>query len=244
MSSIKDIVFGILILAVVVGGYQYWTVWKDALEKAKAAEVQQQEMERDNRDLEKTVKELSQQQEKLSDQVLEKEKEILGYEEKIASVENELQVTKKNTIVEIDEQKIAQDFKKAYNLEAIPTIRVINAPMPGDSWKIQSLVMPIDYVKLIINAQNSLVACQAQTELKDKINELNNVIKTLKDEKFTLEEQKSRAFAEGYEKAFAMYIEINEQYIKLLQTPPKADLSFNWLGILGGVVTGGLACLI
>jgi hypothetical protein len=80
--------------------------------------------------------------------------------------------------------------------------------------------------------------------LKDKINELNNVIKTLKDEKFTLEEQKSRAYAEGYEKAFALYIEINEQYIKLLQTPPKADLSFNWLGILGGVVTGGLACLI
>ena len=114
----------------------------------------------------------------------------------------------------------------------------------GESWKITSLVMPIDYAKSVINAKDGLVACQAQSKLKDKNDGLNTEIKNLKDEKFVLEEQKSRAYAEGYEKAFTMYKEINGQFIELLRSPPKADLSINWLGILGGIVTGGLVCAI
>lgn len=244
MNSIKDIAFGILILMAVVLGYQYWAVWKDALEKAEAAEVQQKQMEQENVVLQNKVANLTDQQTQLSSQVQEKEQTIKDYEAKIAAIEKELQVTKKQTIVEIDEQIIANDFKKAFNLEAIPTIRVINAPMPGDGWKITSLVMPIEYAKLATNAQSSLVACQAQTELKDKINSLNTIIKDLKDQTLVLEEQKSRAYAEGYEKAFTLYKEVNEQYIDLLRTPPKADLSINWLGILGGIATGGLLCVI
>lgn len=244
MNSIKDIVLGVLILMVVVAGYQYWNVWKDALEKAKNAEIQQQKMEKENLILNNTVEKLREKQQVLVTQVDEKEQQIKEYEVKIAKISEELDITKKQTIVEVSEQQIAKDFKKAFNLESIPTIRVINAPMPGDTWKIMSLVMPIDYAKLATNAQNSLVACQAQTELKDKINNLNDTIKNLKDEKFALEEQKSRAYADGYEKAFSMYTEINQQYIDLLRSPPKADLSPSWLGILGGLVTGGLICVI
>jgi predicted RNase H-like nuclease (RuvC/YqgF family) len=244
MNSIKDIVFGILILMVVVLGYQYWAVWKDALEKADAAEVQQKQMEKENVELQNTVAELTVQQSQLSSEVEEKEQKIKDYEEQIAKIQEELIVTKKQTIVETDEQIIANDFKKAFNLEKISTIRVINAPPPGEGWRITSLVMPIEYAKLATNAKSSLVACQAQTELKDQISSLNTVIKDLKDQTLVLEEQKSRAYAEGYEKAFALYKEVNEQYINLLRTPPKADLSINWLGILGGIATGGLLCVI
>lgn len=244
MNSIKDIVFGILILMIVVLGYQYWAVWKDALEKAEAAEVQQQKMVQENVVLQDTVAKLTEQQSQLSSQVEEKEQTIKDYEAKIAKIEEELIVTKKQTIIETDEQIIANDFKKAFNLEKISTIRVINAPPPGDGWRITSLVMPIEYAKLATNAKTGLVACQAQTELKDKINNLNRVIKDLKDQTLVLEEQKARAYEEGYDKAFSLYKEVNEQYIDLLRTPPKADLSINWLGILGGIATGGLLCVI
>lgn len=244
MEMIKNIAIGMLAIVVVFGIYQYINVWKDAVEKIAVAEQKQQEMEAGKAKLEQDIADLTAKQGELDTQIEQQKNEITGYEAKIAKIQEDLAKANKGAIAEVNEQSIADNFKKTYALEKIKGIRVVKIPPEGGGFKIPSLVVPIDYVKLAVTAKNSQLACEKQAELKDKIIDLNNQINDLVNEKLILEQQKTQAYSEGYEKAFAMYLEVNKLYIDLLKAPPKVDLTPSWLQVAGGVLAGGLLCVL
>lgn len=244
METIKNWALVILIIIVAVGGYQYAKVWNDAKEKIAAAEKQQADMQAEKAQLEDKVASLTAKQDELDKKIASQQTQIGQYESEIADIKEKLIAANKLTIAEVDEQSIADNFKKTYGLEDVKGIRLVKIPPAEGGFKITSLVLPIDYIKLAVTAKNSQRACEQQAELQDKIIGLNQEINQLTNEKLVLEQQKTQAYSEGYEKAFAMYLEVNKLYIDLLKAPPKVDLAPNWLQIAGGFLTGGLLCAL
>lgn len=238
---IKNSVIGVLFLVVSIGAYQYFNLWNDAKAKIEAAETKQTEVEQANVKLEKDVADLTKLQTKLDTQMKSKQSEITQHEATIKKLQDDLEIAKKATIVEIDEQAIANEFKKIYGVEDVALIRLIKVPM-SNGWPVKSLVIPIDYIKRTITAKKSEITCKAQFGLQRKITTLHEKINSLQMEKFELEKEKTQAYANGYKEAFNMYIETNKLYLELLKAPPKIDFTPNWLQVGLGVLTGGLIC--
>ena len=61
----------------------------------------------------------------------------------------------------------------------------------------------------------------------------------LKDQVFKLEAEKSSAYKAGYDEAYGKYEKLNDDYVKLLKTPPKVEFKppSMW-STLGGTLLG------
>lgn len=244
MTSLKNGFILILLVIIASGGYQYYQSWQNAKQKIADAEQQKQTLLKANDALNQQVNELSAQQAELDKQIDEHADQVSNYKKQIADIQQQLEQTNLHTIAEVKEQKIADNFRQVFDLQTVKGIRVVKIPPEEGAFKITSLVVPIDYVKLAIKARNGEIACQKSAVLQDKIIQLNEQINLLTTEKLTLEKEKTEAYSKGYQQAFDMYLEINKLYVELLKTPPKVDLAPNWLQIAGGMLAGGVLCAL
>lgn len=233
-----------MVLIIVVGGYQYYQTYKDAQVKIEQAQAREKTLKDDKVALTQKIGELGKQQEKLNAQIKGKEQEIKTHLAKIDEISQKLKQTNRNTVAAVSEQVIADDFKKAYKLEGKENIKVIQAPIAGSNWKEKVLQVPIDYVKLTITAKASQAACEQQSQLKDQVIGLKNDMYQLQTKNLQLEQEKTKAYGNGYEKAFNMYLETNKLYLDLLKAPPKVDLTPSWLEVAGGILGGLALCAI
>ena len=238
------LVLGIIIVASLA--YRYYDAYKDAAEKIATAESQEAQMRADNEKLQQKISDLDAKQKVLEQQITVKEKEIDEHLATIDEIGKKLKEVNFKTIAQTSEQAIADDFKKTYHeLKDMSNVKVIKVPeAPNAPWKESVLQIPIDYVKLTITAKNTKDACLKQSALKDQVIGLNNSIRDLQDQNLSLEKEKSAAYQQGYDKAFAMYLDANEKYIELLKVPPKIDFAPSWLEIAGGLAGGIALCAL
>ena len=245
-ETLKNTAFILGIVIVASLGYRYYEAYKDAAQKIATAEAQEAQMRDDNQKLQQKVSELNAKQQVLEEQISGKEKEIQDHLATIDKISKELKAANFQTIAETSEQAIADNFKKAYHeLKDNKDIKIVNVPIkPNSTWKHPVLQIPIDYVKLTITAKDTKDACLKQSALKDEVIGLNNSIRDLQNQNLSLEKEKSNAYKEGYDKAFAMYLDVNEKYIELLKVPPKIDFAPSWLEIAGGLAGGVALCAL
>lgn len=237
-------ILGIVIVASL--GYRYYEAYHDAAEKIATAEAQEAQMREDNVKLQQKVSDLNAKQKVLEQQITVKEQKIDEHLATIDEISKKLKEKNFQTIAQTSEQAIADDFKKTYHeLKDMSNVKVIKVPVaPNAPWKESVLQIPIDYVKLTITAKNTKDACLKQSALKDEVIGLNNSIRDLQDKNLGLEKEKSAAYQQGYDKAFAMYLDANEKYIQLLKVPPKIDFAPSWLEIAGGLAGGIALCAL
>jgi len=243
-NQIKTALVFILLVVIGVGGFQYYQTWQDLSAKIATAEQKEQDMRTTNAQLQANVAKYSAKQKQLEAAVDRKEKEIQTHLQKIDKIEKQLEQTNRQTIATVDEQQIANEFKKAYNLEGQQNIKVVKVPVPGSPWKEKVLQLPVDYIKKTITAKDSKIACQQQSALKDQVIGLNGDILDLQKQNLALEKQKTAEYQRGYDKAFALYIETNKLYLELLKTPPKVDVTPSWLEMTGGFLGGIFLCAL
>ncbi|NQY30973.1 MAG: hypothetical protein HRT69_16085 [Flavobacteriaceae bacterium] len=93
--------------------------------------------------------------------------------------------------------------------------------------------------KGIIIEHNNMIAYKKEIDEYKANEKLYGNIIELKDEVFTLEAEKSSAYKTGYDEAYDKYEKLNEDYIKLLQTPPTVEFKppSIW-SALGGTALG------
>ena len=245
-ETLKNTLFILGIVIAASLGYRYYEAYNDAAAKIDEAEAQETQMRADNQKLQQKVSELNAKQQALEQQIAGKEKEIQDHLATIDKISEQLKAANFQTIAETSEQAIADNFKKTYHeLKDMSNVKVIKVPVaPNAPWKESVLQIPIDYVKLTITAKNTKDACLKQSALKDEVIGLNNSIRDLQNQNLSLEKEKSAAFQKGYDKAFAMYLDVNEKYIELLKVPPKIDFAPSWLEIAGGLAGGVALCAL
>ena len=103
---------------------------------------------------------------------------------------------------------------------------------------IEYLLVPLWFSEtFIIDHQNS-INYKAQRDTLIRVDSLMQEIFVLKDSVFVLQEEKTLAYKNGYDEAFAKYEDLNGKYINELKKP-----NFGWQqwgAILGGVGVGVL----
>jgi cbb3-type cytochrome oxidase subunit 3 len=243
IEKMKNIALIVLFLIVIAGAYFYFSAWQDAKEKIDKAENDQAALIADRVQLTQQIAELTAQQHTLVKQIETHQQSINTYQNEIDNIEKELQLANKKTVAEYDDQTIAQQFKDTYQLTD-KNIQIMQVPLEGSPWKERVLTLPIDYVKLTVTAHDSKVACQQQSALKTQIIDLNQAIYDLQQLNIKLEQDKSMAYSQGYEKAFTMYLEVNKLYIDLLKNPPKVELAPSWWQLTLGALGGALICTL
>jgi predicted nucleic acid-binding Zn-ribbon protein len=244
LETIKTVLMGVLVVALVAGGVSYYKAWHGAQDKINKAQEALEIAQTETLELKANVAALTEEQEKLDAEISDKKTQISQYNADIATLKDDLKVANQKIAVETDEQTIANDFKRAYELTD-RNVKIILLPETTSSGKIfknKFLAMPIDVSKLMTQTKNNAVACGEEVVLKDQISALTADILTLTNEKLDLEREKTQAWSEGYYKAFSMYESINTSYINLLKAPPKVNLAPKWLQVLGGFASGLALC--
>lgn len=242
-DKMKNVTILVLLIVILLGSYFYYSAWQDAEEKIAKAQNEQAALLKDNDTLTLEVADLEAKQQSLAIQIDAHKSSITELENKIELNKQELLQTNYNTIKQYSDQSIAQQFKDRYKLTD-KAIRIIEVPIPvaGSPWKERVLVLPIDYVKLTVTALDSKEACLKQSDLQNQIMALDKTIFELQTQNFKLEQDKRIAYSQGYEKAFAMYLDVNRLYIDLLKNPPKVELAPKWWQVTLGAIGGALIC--
>ena len=244
LINLKDLFLGLLLLIVLVAGWQYFSTWRNLQEKIDAAEAAMETLNENKRNLENRVAELSARQAELDRQIADKDAAIAANEQTIRDLRAELEVANDKAVTETDEQEIADDFREAFELTEAnaKVIRYAEETPSGRLFTNTFLALPVDVAKLAIIARNNEVACEQEVELRVDIDNLRKDIDRLQTENLDLERQKTQAWSEGYQEAYSMYVDINELYVDLLKTPPKVNVGPAWLQFLGGLAGGALIC--
>ncbi len=241
-ETVISVVIFVLVVGIALLGWQYASFWKDAQEKIEQAQNERNELILNRAALESEVASLTNQQETLNREIEDRESRIAAFDEQIEQLNSELEIANFNALVQVSEQSIAEDFMAAYDLTSnnVKIVGVREVTPSGREVLNQFLQMPIDISKDMTVAKQTQVACAQEVELQENIRGLQGEIIDLTNETLRLEQEKTRAYNEGYEEAYGMYMEINDRYLDTLRNPPAPQLLPNWLQIAGGLV-GGLA---
>jgi len=241
---IRNIVIGVLALVVAVGVYQYVNVWKDSAEKLKEANRQKEQLSESRKTLLEQVARLDSGQKELLQTITSKEAKIKEFDTQIAELKEKLVEANHIALVEISEQKIVEDFRRAYDQteKNVRGIVIEERTKSGRFFANSFIAIATDVAKLATMAKNSEESLTQQVELNDQIRTLNTEISTLKDRNTELEKEKSQHYLKAYDEAYESFQLIHSNYVALLKAPPKVefDLAPRWLQIVGGAV-GGIA---
>lgn len=234
----------ILLFIFAAAGQYAYHLFNNKQEEIAAAEADKEKLIKVNAELEKTVKDLTQQQEQLQKEVDVKEAKVNELRDKVQKLEawrqdNTLAVYHLRTSTDtLNEFKKAFPKLKGGTKVAIQEVPVKNKP-PA---KIEYLLIPIRYVEHFLRLKIDEESYEKQNIKLKEMDALHVQIGKLKDEKFRLQQEKTAAYNKGYQKAFDMYLKLNEVHIALLKQPPKIDFMTSFMQAIvplaGGVAIG------
>ena len=255
LETIKWALIAGLTLAVTLGVYQYFTVWGDAQEKLAEAERQKEQLVESRHQLNMKVAALELKETTLEAQIESQQKDIEDRETKIAELQLEFETRTFYTLKTVSEQAIAEEFKKAFELDdaaiqvhQFPVVDPLNGkPLKtpqGNTVMEPLLAVPVDYIKLSVIEKSKAATCAEQLTLQEQITGLERQNVELTREIADLRQEQAREFAKAYEEAYKSFQTIHQNYVALLNAPPKVDLAPRWVQLLGGFVGGLVICSI
>jgi len=181
--------------------------------------VKQQRLE-----LEKKVGVLSEQQAALKAEVQVKATEIAENKKMIARLEQ----ARENDQLKVRQLRTANDLERKF-METYPAVAkadnvgIAQLPNKKGTLTLDYMVVPAWFSETFIIEheakqvlEEELVQFRANEKLYGNVIELSRRV-------LSLEEEKTAAYQQGYEVAYARYEDINERYIGLLKEPPKVE---------------------
>ena len=240
--NLKDL---IILIFFVLGGvslYQYLTVWAKAQEKIELLEDEKEKLINTKKELGELVAAKEDIIAEKNIKISEKQSLINDANRRIAEIKENYELVKQSLFRETNEQSVALDFKDAFGVTRIPSIRMIELPEgPGAKDMISFMVLPVHFTKALTDTKNKYDTCVAtKRELQD-INALKQDILTVQEEKTALYIEIGRQYKTAYDDAFQRYMKMHDDFVKTLESQ-RPDLLPDWLKLLAGVATGGLLC--
>ena len=136
-------------------------------------------------------------------------------------------------------------------MEAFPAIKtsmkIVDVPVEGaPNFSLRYWAVPFRFTETFLIDQQNSANYEKQRDKLMVLDEMNVEIIGLQKTITKLEEEKSIAYRQGYDSAYAMYQEINEKYLTLLNKPPSVEFGLPQIGAVaagfaGGVLVGSIA---
>jgi hypothetical protein len=192
-------------------------------------------------DLADLVKSLDKKQLIMEESIEEKNNQISRNISKIDSLEKE----RLDKSWKIRELRNEDDLEKSFSV-AFPQVTdannfgIVQIPIEeGSSIVLPYYVIPAWFAETFIIEHNNMLAYEKEIERFNDNEALYGNVIELKESVIQLQSEKSLAYQDGYEKAFVKYEQLNQDYIKLLKTPPKVEIKAPSLWpTLGGTLLG------
>lgn len=210
----------------------------DRVEIARV-ENEKRELQDDRQELLKKVSALTEAQQKLEVQVKGLNEQIGARETRIKELEK-ARAEAQLTVRKLDQpDQLKAKLKETFPEMAASQWGVTRLHDEQNNVDIDYLVVPLWFSEtFVIDHQNSL-SYQAQLDLSKEVSALKSNVITLTNQNLALEKEKSSAFEAGYNKAFTLYMDLNDKYTTLLKQPPKVEFKPPGLvSTLGGLAAG------
>ncbi|HZF28924.1 MAG TPA: hypothetical protein VE907_07390 [Gammaproteobacteria bacterium] len=253
LNNIKDLAVFVLIVVVGIGVYQYFNSWGDLQKRLDAANTARDNVERTAARLQDTNTRLDEEKQGLSKQLTTVAVQIEQRDTRIAALETNLKSLNFGNLANTSMQATANEFIRAFELPSA-NISVRDFPMlDPQTFEVRTssagtpitqpfLVLPVPYIKLAIEARNTVITREQQLALTNQIRGLQDERDELNKKIIALEEDRNKAVMEAYNEAYATFETIHKNYVELLNSPPKVDVAPKWLQLLGGVALGAILC--
>lgn len=105
---------------------------------------------------------------------------------------------------------------------------------------IEYVFIPLWFAETFILDNQNAISFEQQRDLLVSVDSLQQETVSLKDSLFVLEQQKAEAYKNGYTDAFGKYEALNEDYIRVLQKPPKIEWGLPQWGMVAAGVGAGV----
>ena len=105
--------------------------------------------------------------------------------------------------------------------------------------QVEYLLIPLWFSETFIIEHQNAENYRKQRDKLQHVDSLQQSVAVLKDSVLALEQEKSRAYKNGYDDAYAKYETLNEKYIELLKKPPSVEVGLPaWWTVLGSAAVG------
>jgi hypothetical protein len=105
---------------------------------------------------------------------------------------------------------------------------------------IEYVFIPLWFAETFILDNQNAISFEQQRDLLVSVDSLQQETIFLKDSLFVLEQQKAEAYKNGYTDAFGKYEALNEDYIHVLQQPPKIEWGLPQWGMTAAGIGAGV----
>lgn len=210
-------VFALIALAYVSGRY----VDKKEILRAQN---EMQALKQQHVAIQEKVAALTQQKQSLNAEIDSKNLLIKENQEKIAKLERErsaeqLQVRKLRT-----EDQLENTFLQTYpQVSHAANVGISHITDTKTGISLPYLVVPAWFSETFISEHKAKETLTKELTHYQQNETLYGSVIDLKNKVLVLEEEKSTAYQNGYENAYARYEDINQKYVDLLKIPPKAQ---------------------
>lgn len=189
------------------------------------AENELKELRQDREALQAKVAELSEKQKQLNSQIESQTTEIAGNKATIARLKDEQAAQQLNVRMLNTSDAQLQSFLKAFPEVAKAKNVGVTKMVVNEELKltVDYLALPLTFSETFVIEHEAKQKLEAQLEKYKQNEALYGSVIELKDQVLQLEEAKSSAYQEGYDKAFGLYEDVNQKYVALLEKPPKVE---------------------
>ncbi len=134
-------------------------------------------------------------------------------------------------------QDLERDFIKTYP-EVAYSMRIIE--IDEDGLPLEYLSVPLWFTEAFIIDHQNAASYEEQRDKLLEVDTLRTKVSALQDSVLLLEEEKSAAYKQGYDEAYARYEALNKDYLDCLEKPPQVKFGFPKAGLLIGAAAAGL----
>lgn len=190
-------------------------------ERIKAAETERKALVVDRDRLRQKVEELGAAQTRLQGEIQTKETALTTLRHEVTDLKSKLQ-DERSEIVRIQSDddsmvRFAAEFPQFSEGMRLVERQVESKKVPGRKVPVNYIMLPVGFVDHFIDLKKTARGVEQQNFRLERMDALNVEVKEQQAQILRLEQEKTAAYHEGYEHAFAKYMELSERYIALMK---------------------------
>ena len=239
MSKQGIIFYAVLVLLVLFVGQNFLHTFEKYQDQIDETKKELREMTEARDKLLKLVEEKNQKQQETQREIDQKEGTIAQLRSEKKALQEQYAKERAFMCRLIDDEASMAKFREIFprfqtQAKSVELTEVIDIEGIPTEITHNRVFMPVAYLDEFVRVALERASLAKQMEKMVLIDEVQEEIKSLKDEMFKLEREKSVAYQEGYEKAFEMFSTTQEKYLKVLKEKRFANI----FQAIGGFVAG------
>jgi cell division protein FtsB len=212
-------------------------------DRIKAVEAEKAALVAGREELQRQVADLTRQQEQLQATIARKDTAIAGLRQEVKTLEAQLHDDRAEIVrIQTDDDSVVR-FKREFP-EFSRGLRMVERKVPGEKHPeilvpVNYIMLPVGFVDHFIELKKTAANLEAQKAKLVALDALHTEVSALKDQIIRLGQEKEASYSRGYEEAFAKYLQLSEDYVKLMKEK-RISAGMSLFQAIGGFV-GGVA---